>query len=62
MNKWFIGIALFVGAVITVPQVNYVAHKLELIYCDEQNEWVRPIIIKFIHIKAPDYPDGGICK
>lgn len=61
MTKWLIGIALFVLAVITVPQINYVARQLDLVYCEQRNEWVREILIKFIRIKAPDYPDGGIC-
>jgi len=62
MNKWLIGIALFVVAVITVPQINYVAHQLDMVYCEQRNTWVRDILIKFIRIGAPSYPDGGICS
>lgn len=62
MNKWLIGIALFVAAIITVPQINYVAHQLDMVYCEQRNEWVRDILIKFIRIGAPSYPEGGICN
>lgn len=62
MNKWLIGIALFVAAIITVPQINYIAHQLDMVYCEQRNEWVRDILIKFIRINVPEYPDGGICN
>jgi len=61
MRKLLIAVVVLI-AILTVPQINYVAHIAETTYCEQRNEWVRSIIIKFIRIKAPEYPEGGICN
>jgi len=40
-------------SIILIPQVNFVFHYLDGVYCEQRNEWVREILIMFILVTIP---------